>query len=242
MPTTARVLIDAARARNVANDTSLAQDPELIRELDLRLKELYSFAARKAPLYFGAAASVAGDATKWPRTAGAELVFRVEADGAAGTGVDRKIQTVGAKVHLVPLDDRQAELAPRVYALGRAYYSVGVAATDPSASVNGDKLKFFYSRLHPNLDPALAATHATNTLEADWPEQHNNLLIVYLAKFLSLKDAARSDSEYQALEKEEARLYRIFEAHLEHENYALTSRFAQISQPVQPTIRGADVR
>lgn len=242
MTTTCRTLIDEARARNSANDAALVQDPECIRELDLRLKEIYQLVARKSPSYFGASISVIGDGTRWARPAGALSVFRVEADGAAGSGADRKIQTIGTEVHLVPLDDREAELAPRVYSLGRAYYSVGIAATDPSASINGDKLKFFRSRQHADLDPTLAANHATNTLETDWPEQHNQILVVHLAKFFSLKDVARSDSEYRALEAEEERFLVLFEQHLENENIAMKARFGQMAQPLKPTVRGSDVR
>lgn len=243
MTTTARTLIDAAYSRSAANDPNkLATDTELIAVIDRRLKQIYSFAARQNPFYFGQSTSVTGDATKWVRPTAAELVFKVEADGPAGTGVDRKITTVGLEVSLVPFEDREAEMAPRIYPLGRAYYSVGIAATDPSASINGDKLKIFYSRRHADLNPALPATDAANTLEADWPEQFSDLIVIHLSKYLNIKDIARSPAEFQALDAEEKGLFGVFAQHLEHENYATKSRWGQTSRVVSPTVRGSDVR
>lgn len=243
MTTTAKALRDAAYSRSAANDPDkLATDFELIGVIDRRLKQIYSFAARNNPFYFGQGTSVTGDATKWPRPTAAELVFKVEADGPAGTGVDRKITTVGAEVSIVPFEDREAEMAPRVYPLGRAYYSVGIAATDPSASVNGDKLKFYYSRRHADLNPALPPTDAANTLDADWPEQFNDLIVLHLAKYLNVKDVARSAPEFTALDAEEKALFGVFAQHLEHENYGMKARWGQVSRVVSPTVRGADVR
>lgn len=243
MTTTAKKLIEAAYARSSANDPDkLATDSELIAVIDRRLKHIYSFAARRNPFYFGETASVVGDGTKWPRPTNAELIFKVEADGAAGTGADRKIMTVGAEVHIVPFEDREAEHAPRVYQLGRAYYSVSLAATDPSASVNGDKIKFFSARRHASLDPALPSDDAANTLEADWPETFNDLLSLHIAKYLNIKDTARSQEEWNALAAEEKDLYTLFEQHLETENYGMKSRWGQTARVVSPTIRGSDVR
>lgn len=243
MTTTARTLIDAAYASSAANDPNkLATDTELIGVIDRRLKQVYSFAARQNPFYFGGSISVIPDGTKWVRPATAELMFHVEADGAAGTGADRKITTVGLEVSIVPFEDRQAEMAPRVFPFGRAYLTVGLAATDPSASVNGDKLKFFFSRRHADLNPALPATDAANTLEADWPEQFNDLIVLRIARYLSLKDIARSTPELTALNDEVKDLFELFRLHLEHENYGMKARWGQVSRVVSPTVRGADVR
>lgn len=243
MTTTAKTLIDAAYSRSAANDPDkLATNTELISVIDRRLKQIYSAAARQNPFYFGEPVSVSGDGSRWPRPANAELVFYVESDGAAGTGADKKIAAAGTEVSIVPFEDREVDDPPRIYALGRGYLSVGLDTSDPSASVNGDKLKFFYSRRHADLDPLLPPSDAANTLEADWPEQFNDLLVIHLARYLSIKDVARSDAEVTALQTELTELMQVFAMHLEHENYGMKSRWGQVARVVSPTIRGSDVR
>lgn len=243
MSTTIKKLIDAAYAQSSANDPGkIATDAELIMLVDRRCKRLYSRAARKNPWYFGASANVAGDGVKWPRPATAELVFRAESAGGAGSGANKKIAAVGTEVSVVPFDDRDAELAPRIYPLGRAYYTVGIAATDPDVSANGDLLKFFFSRRHADFDPLLASDHATNTLEADWPEQFNDLFVLHIGRYLSRKDVMRDQGEYGALSDELKDVEALFEEHLEHELLAMKARWGQLSRPTEPISRGADVR
>lgn len=239
MATTCKTLIEGAYARSTANDPNrLATNAELIGVIDRRLKSIYSFAARRNPFYFGDTSMVVGDGSKWPRPANAELMIRVE---SAGGGVAKKIAAQGTEIAVVPFEDRNAEYSPKVYELGRGYYSVGGAA-DPDAGATGDTLAFFYSRRHPDLDPTKPTDDPTNTLEADWPEQFNDLIVLHLAKYLSLKDVARSQPEYEALVGEEKDLFVTFGNHLEHENYVMRARWGQISRTVTPTVHGSDVR
>lgn len=213
MPTTVKTLIDAAWTRSSFNDPeTLAKDPELIGVADRRMKQLYSLVSRINPLYFGKRAKAGYDpaTTGWPRPADAEMV------------VAAYYTATGDRVEIVPFDDREVTMAPRIYEFGQIYYSVGTAA-DPTA----EDIDFFYSKQHPDLDPALPASHATNTLDPSWPEQFNDLVILHLARYLAVKD--QREGEVAVLAAEEAALMQVFQQHLAHENYGMKARWGRRS-------------
>jgi len=223
MATTCQDIIDGANARHTANEENvLMEEDESIVKINDRLQQLYVIAADANPYYFGEISEVTGDGSKWDAPADVESVVLIESAGDAGTGADA-VLTTGDEVHSVPLEDKECDLAPRVYFFGGSYYSVG-GTGDPSASVNGDKLNFYHAAQHAALDIAYAANHANNTLEARWPEQFNALLELHLAIVMCIKDVGRESREYEALIAEEARVLQAFEAHLRHEDVAVRAR------------------
>src|SRR5687767_3955299 len=133
MATKARVIIDQAKARSTFNDSnSLFLDSEAIRRIDLRLGELFSLVNQEATpqdAYFGKETTVDPASSAWARPTDMDVLLQIVGGGAFGSGADLKV-TAGATVHLVPLNDKLAEVPPRVYVLGSSYKSVG-AATDP---------------------------------------------------------------------------------------------------------------
>lgn len=215
MSTTAKDVIQAAIGRRTANDPDvLASTKELIRFLDRKVKAVYVEVAGVQPLFFGASAAMTPDGTKWDRPSDAIVVPKLESSGDAGNG-DDAVLTAGDKVSIVPLQDSDADIAPRVYQLGSSFYSVGETG-DPSASTNGDELTAYYAKRHPDLDPDQDPDHANNTLDATWRDDHSDLLIAHMARYLAVKDG-RGGDEIAELEEEiedrkaalltEARLY-----------------------------------
>jgi hypothetical protein len=208
MATTCQTLIEAAYARSTANDPGdLSADPELIGVIDRRLKAIYSFAARVNKYYFAKSVPVVGSSGSWAFPSDSESVFYVES-------------TVPAEVHIVPFKDRLSALAPRVYKYGQALKTVGQAG-DPA---NNATLTLFYSYQHPALNPALSASHATNTLEANWPEEFNDLVVFRLCRYLATKDGVRED--LGPIVDEEKELTKVFIRHLQNYNNGVKGRFA----------------
>jgi hypothetical protein len=209
MATSSKTLIDAAFARSTFNDPGkLANDPELIAVIDRRVKQLYSLASGINPTFFGDQDDVTGVGGAFAIPTDAEMVLRIE-------------EADGTEVNIVPFEDRTNDLAPRVYQFGSSYYTVG-AAGDPGDT---DTLTFFFSKRHPDLNPTLAAAHATNNLDASWPQSFNDLIVLHLSKYLAVKDS-RSE-EVPQLEKEETALLQVFVDHIANSNYGMKSRWIQ---------------
>lgn len=203
MATTARDILVAAYATNAANNPdSLAADAtEMLAVINRDMRALFSRAAEVNPTYFGVQAvqpavfvppAITGS---WPAPANAELILRIERGG-------------GIEVVVVPFDDRaQDPSKPAVYFLGRRYYGAGNLG-DPTF----EDLVFFYAR-----QPVDCAT-LDSTLDPDWPEGMNGVLIGLVALYLDIKDsrlenAAAVDSVRQAW-------MATWEEHLRHFNAA----------------------
>lgn len=219
-------IINGANARHSANDPRvLMSDSESIVKINDRLQQLYVIAAEVNPYYFGEISDVDGDGSKWDAPTDVESTVLIESAGDAETGEDA-VLTLGDKVHSVPIEDKECEFAPRVYFFGGSYYSVG-GTGDPSASENGDALRFYHAAQHGALDPTSGTSHADNTLEARWPTQFNGLLEIHLAKIMCIKDVGRESREYEALFAEESWVLEAFKAHLMHEDAAIRTRHAR---------------
>lgn len=200
MATTVKELIDAAYSRSTFNDPDkLATDKELAAVIDRRLKELFSIAAGQNPFYFGSKLDVVGAGGEWTKPADAEMIVRVE-------------NATGDEVKVVPFEDKEADLAPRIYSFGQKFYTVGDAG-DPLAT---DTLTFFYSKRPVTLASASAA------LDSMWPEQFNDLIVLHVARYLSVKD--QRVEEVQLFESELQSLLSSFQRHLLHENYVMVAR------------------
>lgn len=211
MATTALTIIEAAYARSTFNDPDkLATPLELVAVLDRRVKNLFSHAARINPFYFATTTTKTYSAPGWARPSDAEMIIKVENNSS------------GAEINVVPFEDKQADFAPRVYELGQVYRTVGLT-DDPTT---GDTLKFYYAKRPDSL------TVASSTIDALWPEQFNDLLVLHIAKYLATKDARPED--VALLAAEEAALLETFSRHLAHENYAMKARFGHRARMVAP--------
>lgn len=243
MATTCKDLIDAAYARSTFNDPDkLATDAELIGVIDRRHKQLYSMAAEYNPVYFGKSENVQASSSAWTWPDQAELIFRVE------VGTTANNQTSGTLVRVVPIEDQEADIKPSVYQMGRSYYTTDSTELDPTAST-GDDLLFYYSKRAYDLDDTIAPdantgntvtseTDQGNIIDSTWPEQFNDLIVLHIAKYLSIKDG-RAGEEIAALDAEEKALMADFARHLRHANYAQRARYGQRARLVNPGI-GAD--
>lgn len=204
MATTCKQIIEAAYARRTANDPDrLATKAELVALIDRLVKAVYARVGKVNRRYFGATADVVGDGTKWARPSDATAVLWVESAGPAGSGSNANL-TPGARVHITPFSDRDAEMSPKIYPFGSFYFSAG-GAEDPDPTADGDKLRFYYAQRHPDLDPMQEPDAAANTLSASWPEHYNDLLVSRVARYLATKDGRGSDeiahlnAEYEEL-------------------------------------------
>lgn len=206
--TTPQMILDGAYAKSLKNKPgSIATESVELLQLVIRAtRGLYAFAARINPTYFAESAVVAFAGAGWARPQQAEAVFRIE-------------NAVPAEVVVVPFDDRGAEKGlPAVYAFGQVYRPASAGAPDPQAG----NLTFFYSK-RPT-DPATLAA----TLDALWAEQFNELLILEVAIYLSIKDG-RAD-ELVSYRSDRDRWAALFGAFLEHETLNLRRRYGQIAR------------
>lgn len=167
---------------------------ELLGLITRALRGLFAFGARVSPQFFGIQADVTGASSKWALPTDVESLYRIE------------YVTGGAKVELVPFDDRTAaEPDPSVYHFGQSIYAAG-NANDPDPAA--DDLRFFYAKS--------AETPASATVELDslWDEDYDELLAYELAIYLALKDGR--NEEVIDLRKDRDRWALLFAAHLEH--------------------------
>lgn len=189
MTTTAKDLIQRAVARSNKNDFGRSiTAKELIPVLSDYLRQLYVDVAAADPQFFAASSPVAGSAGAWTTPTDAIVVFRI-------------LDAEGDEVAIVPFKDPDSELQPRLYELGRSFYSV-TGDTDPAA---GATLTFHYAMVHPALNAAAAWDHADNTLHASWTERHNALLIAELARYMAVKGGRAEEAELFAEEVKRGR-------------------------------------
>lgn len=201
--TTVQQILDGAYTRSSKNRPGiLMTDATEGLQLVIRsLRGLYAYAARVNPTYFGAQTVVAFVSPGWRRPELAESIYRIETPAFV-------------EVAVVPFDDRQAEPSmPAVYAFAQIYRPASVNAPDPQSG----NLVFWHAR-RPT-DPANLAA----TLDADWAEAYNELLMLEVAIYLALKDG-RLD-ELAALRAERDSWATLFTAFLEHETANLRARW-----------------
>lgn len=208
MATKPRDIINAAYAKSLKNRPGAiaSESGELLQLVIRAMRGLYAFGARVNPLFFGESAPVNFAAGGWARPATAEAIFRIEL-------------ATGAEVALVPFDDRQAEPGmPAVYEFGQKFMPASNLAPNPQ---NG-ALTFYYSK-RPT-DPA----DLDSNVDATWPEQFNELMILEVAIYLALKDERAG--EVQGLTQSRDRWANLFVAFLEHESMNERRRFGQVAR------------
>jgi hypothetical protein len=183
--TTVADILTAAYLRSSQNDPGkLALDPELIGHLNRIYQRTWMLLARarvdeftgvRALTFTGVPPSVALPASL------SDIVRILDAD-------------TNETVNVVPITDllRKWNIAPRVHRTGMTLYS-GNRAGDPIA---GDVVNLVY------LDAPSALTALADVLDPRWPARHEQLLVDYLAVYLSVKDAGRDARDRQALLQE----------------------------------------
>lgn len=204
MTTTAKDLIQRAVARSTKNDPDkLASRKELVRALSDYLRTLYVEVAEVDDEYFGFEDDVTGASGVFAIPSNMIAVFLVkDADGE--------------EVAIVPFRDVDTDIAPRVYQIGTNLYTVGETDDPADAAV----LTLFGALLHPELDPTAAWDAADNTLDATWPERHNEVLIRELARLLAFKGGRPEEAVALAGERDEAKALLLAEARLRAQSRA----------------------
>lgn len=207
--TTPKALMESAYAYSMKNNPGqiATESTELLQLVIRTIRKFYSIAARVNPIYFAESAVVTapGGVAPWVRPEGAESIFRLETSG-------------GAEIVLVPHFDREAESGlAAVYQMGKSFYEAG-NANDPDPTT--DSIRFWYSR-RPD-DPATI----TSTIDSQWEEAHNALLILEIAAYLALKDKRTEEVQFLAAQRDEA--LRLFIMYLEHETVGVRNRWGHI--------------
>lgn len=200
---TAQQLIEAAYARSTANDAGkLASDGELLGHLNRKYQSLYAIMGMRSG--DNAIAKVALNFAGGPPAFAALPADIID--------LVRVEKNDGSRAYLIPANekDRSWHLAPAMYRQGNSLVSRGQAG-DPVA---GDT----YQLLHIDAPAGLNAL-ATAT-DARFPVRFEDLLVLDLAVYLSVKDEGRNQSEYEALKQERDRALEMFVALTQHSNSA----------------------
>jgi len=183
--TTAQQIIESAYSRSTSNDAGkLAGDGELLLHLNRKYQSLYAIMAA-----FG------GDNA----LASAVLNFAGGPPAVAALPVDaidliRVEQANGGKAYLIPANekDRGWHLAPAMYRQGASLISRGQTG-DPGV---GTAITLFH------LDAPAALVALATALDARFPVRYEEILVLDLAIYLSVKDEGRSVNEYKQLKDE----------------------------------------
>lgn len=174
-------LITAAYLRSSQNDPGkLAQDAELIGHANRVYQRTWALIARARPDEFSASTDLT--LASVPPQVALPASF-IDLLGVTDAG--------GATVRVIPATERTRRwhLAPCVYRVGMTLYS-RAESDDPIA---GDALTAVYLDAPPTLD-ALA-----DSLDTRWPARHEQVLVDYLAVYLSVKDSGRSAGDRQVI-------------------------------------------
>lgn len=190
----AQSLIDAGLARSVGNDSGkLTIDAELLGVLSRKLS------AYMALLALGAADR--GMSATSLTFAGTPAIAAIPANTV---DIRRVEDAAGASVSVIPVDekDRSWHLAPAVYRVGSSLYSRGLTG-DPIA---GDTVTAYVD------DAPATITALADVIDARFPVQCHELLVLDLALYASAKDEGRNPSEYERLSKERDFHWTVFTA------------------------------
>lgn len=213
--TTVQNILDWAYAKSLKNQPGFiaTESAELLEQFNRVMRALYSIAASHNPTFFGVKATLTEASLTWPIPEDAESVYWLEQGGA--------------EVIVVPIWDKSADPSKlTVFSTGRVLEAAGV--NDPAAS----DLDCWYSKR------ADVETSLSDTLDATWDESFNELVVLELALYLSVKDGR--EEEYAGLIAMRDRELARFVARLRHEYANLRSKFGptlqiQTSETVNPS-------
>lgn len=196
--TTVQTLIEGGYNRSGANNPGkLAVDGELIAHLNRVYQRAWSLIARARPDEFSAETDLAALVGVPPSASlPANIIDVLAVEDSSGE-----------PVNVIPLTEkwRSWHLAPAVYRQGSSLVSRN-AANDPVA---GDVLTLQI------LDAPTALTAMASVLDGRWPARHEQLLVDYVACYLSVKDDGRSMADHQKLMGELAQDVAAFAAEYE---------------------------
>ena len=205
--TTVQNILDGAYARSTKNqpETIATEAVELLEVVKRRLRGLYAFAAAIDPKHYSDKEAIVGAASFWDRPEAAEAVVRIENDSFV-------------KVAVVPYDDRlAAEPEPALYEFGGGYTASEGQTAAPGAT---DTLTFWFAKRPDDPTPF----DLTGLLDPDWDEAYNELLILEVAIYLSLKDGGR-EGEAELLKVERNTWAQLFGSYLGHSTANEERRF-----------------
>lgn len=200
MATTVQQIIDAAYGTSKRNRPGVIanEEVELLGVVQRELRHLFSEGVKYNRWFYVVRNTVVWDATfaGWAMPTMIESVVRIE-------------RTTGAQVYEVPVDQKTIERGePCVYFVGQKFYPAG-NPLDPS----NESLWMYCSKMPASL------TLLTSVLDPMWPEQFNDLLILRVAMYLSIKDGNRGD-EVAAFEVQ----YKVeFDRYVEFLKHATTT-------------------
>ena len=181
MATSVQTIITAAYLRSSLNDPGkLAQNAELIGHLNRAYQRSWMLIARARPDQYAASTDLTFAGVPPTASLPANLIDLLDVTDADG-----------ATVNIIPATQRTRtwNLAPCIYRVGMSLKTRG-DADDPIA---GDVMTVLY------LDAPEALDALADELDTRWPVRHDQLLVDYLAMYLSVKDAGRDNNDRQAL-------------------------------------------
>ncbi len=175
-----------ARSGAARPDLLATAQGELLSELNRLVEAAFVDAAQANAPYFSARTTVPYNVllspAGWAFPVDAVRVFRAEAT-ALTTGLGVGFGD-GDEITLVPQHDRYLGLeAPAVAVLGRVLIPTG-ATGHPT----GGDLEVSYARR------PVAMAGLASAIDASWPAEHDELLIVQLAHYLAVKDFRGEDA------------------------------------------------
>jgi hypothetical protein len=179
--TTVRTLVVGGYNRSTLNDAGkIATDAELVAHVNRVYQRMWSLIARARPDQYNAVGTLTLSGSPPQATLPSGMLDLQDVTDADG-----------AQVQVIPASERNRlwNLAPCVYRVGVLLKSR--AETGDPAS--GDVLTLVY------LDQPADLTTLDSTLDARWPQRHDQLLVDYLALYLAVKDAGRSGSDRSSI-------------------------------------------
>lgn len=169
--TVGQTIYSGALAKSSKNQSKGFGTAEIIGRINRRLQGLYQVASLVNPNFFAETADVVEAAGVWARPEEAQTVVRVD-------------NATPVEVAVVPYDDRQAEPSMfSVYEWGQEFNAI----TNATGTTSGN-LTFWYSRR-----PTDVTNLTPDTLDPQWREDYNELLILELAIDISAKDGRVSE-------------------------------------------------
>lgn len=180
--TTVATIITAAYLRSSQNDPGkLAQDAELIGHLNRVYQRVWMLIARARPDEFTNVVELTFSGAPPVVTLPASIIDVLRIVDAA----------TNETVNVIPVTDllRTWNLPPRVHRAGMMLYS-GNRTGDP---VSGDVVNLIL------ISAAGPLTALSDSLSEQWPVRHEQLLVDYLAVYLSVKDSGRNQQDRQAI-------------------------------------------
>lgn len=189
---TVQQLIEAAYSRSTANDPGkLAGDDELRLHLNRRYQSLCGLLAIADKDGWLARTTLSFSGSPQTATLPTDII-----------DIAKLECTDGSEAHLIPLweKDKNWHLGPSVFRQGNSLISRGRVAVPMDWQITDDPqdsdLVMWYR------DAPTTLTSLSSTLDSRFPVRFEDILVLDLAVYLSVKDEGRSPEEFKALKAE----------------------------------------